>query len=213
MAIPLAALSLLLVPAITTGVVVAQGLGSFSTPYQSAAATRGTTTAPEAYQGLATRIDKYWDQLPRGRIPQAIDTSAAAAPLIMLTGREFLPIGGFSGNVPSPTLALLRHLIHTGQITQVFVPVKPAGRDPRLVWIRRHCLQTFPQPYGTGVEFALYFCLPAKVINPTSVIGQNELTSNLIKSHPSILRAESTLRPFLRRSRGSIIEVAWTAVH
>lgn len=187
-AIATAALSLLLVPSITTGVVVTQGLGSFSTPYQSATATRGTTTGPETYQNAAARFDAYWDKSPPARILQAVDTSAAASGLIMVTGREFLPIGGFGGNVPSPTLAQLKHLIDTGQITQAFIPVKPEGRDPRMAWLRRHCLPASLQPYGTGVEFADYFCSPKTSrplpITPAPVTGivKNELTSNLITS-------------------------------
>ncbi|MGB8195917.1 MAG: glycosyltransferase family 39 protein [Acidimicrobiales bacterium] len=192
LAIPLASLSLLLAPAITTGVVVAQGLGSFSTPYQSATATFGTTTAPENYQDQATTYDKYWDRAPRGQILQAIDTSAAASPLIMVTGREFLPIGGFDGNVPSPTLRQLRHLVDTGRITQVFVPLTPAGHDPRMMWLRKHCLHTYSEPYGKGVEFALYFCVPSKLhsvaitpvvsplgsTNATVGVAHHEVTAN-----------------------------------
>jgi 4-amino-4-deoxy-L-arabinose transferase-like glycosyltransferase len=39
-----------------------------------------------------------------------------AAPYILATGKEVLPIGGFSGSVPSPTLRHFRHLVDTGNL-------------------------------------------------------------------------------------------------
>jgi 4-amino-4-deoxy-L-arabinose transferase-like glycosyltransferase len=39
-----------------------------------------------------------------------------AAPYIIATGKEVLPMGGFSGTVPSPTLRHIRHLVATGQL-------------------------------------------------------------------------------------------------
>lgn len=95
-ALVFAAVSLLLVPAITTGTVVAEGLGSFSTPFQSASATQETTTGPKRFQATAARYAAY---VRRSFAPSAIveadDSAALAAPYIMVTGREFLPIGGY----------------------------------------------------------------------------------------------------------------------
>jgi 4-amino-4-deoxy-L-arabinose transferase-like glycosyltransferase len=177
LSISLAALSLLLVPAATTGVVVAQGLGSFSTPYQSAAATMGTTTAPERFQSSAAQADSFWDRFPPGKILQVVDTSALAAPLIMNTGREFLPIGGFSGSNPSPTLARLIYLIKSHQVSSFFIPLRPGGDDPRLVWIRRHCLRTGTRPQTAGVEFGVYTCLPGLSKSSISAITSSPSTS------------------------------------
>jgi hypothetical protein len=158
-AFSLAALSLLLVPAITTGVVVSDGLGSFSTPYQSPAATLGTTTDPERFQAQAAMFSRYYDRAyPGNTIVYAVDTSALAAPSIMVTGREFLPIGGFSGNNPSPTLAQLRRLITSGRVHTFLIPVEPAGNDPRLSWISAHCSPGDTGPYGPGVELRYYHC-------------------------------------------------------
>jgi 4-amino-4-deoxy-L-arabinose transferase-like glycosyltransferase len=157
-AISIAALSIVLVPAVTTGVVVADGLGSFSTPYQSAAATAGTTTGPELFQENAGLQAAYWVRFPPGQIVQAIDTSYFAAPLIMITGREFLPIGGVTGSNPSPSLAKLKSLINAGRLSMFLIPVKPASHDARLKWVQRHCMEVRELPEGLGVEFGLYNC-------------------------------------------------------
>jgi 4-amino-4-deoxy-L-arabinose transferase-like glycosyltransferase len=46
----------------------------------------------------------------------AIDSWAVASPYILATGREVLPMGGFSGSVPEPTLARVKQLVSTGQL-------------------------------------------------------------------------------------------------
>ncbi len=46
----------------------------------------------------------------------ATDSWNTAGPYIMATGQAFLPMGGFSGSVPQPTLAEVRHLVATGQL-------------------------------------------------------------------------------------------------
>ena len=159
-AIPMSVLSLLLAPAITTGVVVTQGLGSFSTPYQSASTTRGTTTGPERYQTNGASVAAFYQRyFPHATYIQGLDTSYLASGLIMVTGREFLPIGGFSGTNPSPTLERLRHLVRSGELEQFFVPVKPAGDDPRLAWIRSSCTLG-PNQNEANVIFGLYYCRP-----------------------------------------------------
>ena len=158
-AIALAGLSLLLVPAITTGVVVSDGLGSFSTPYQSAAATIGTTTNVELFQEDGARLRAgYAHAYPGNQVVYATDSSAVAAPLIMVTGREFLPIGGFSGDTPAPTLATLRRLVDTGMVQRFLIPLRPPARDPRMTWVRAHCTELFDEPYGVGVQVGLFHC-------------------------------------------------------
>ena len=39
-----------------------------------------------------------------------------AAPYILATGSEVLPMGGFSGSVPAPTLAGVHHLVSGGEL-------------------------------------------------------------------------------------------------
>jgi 4-amino-4-deoxy-L-arabinose transferase-like glycosyltransferase len=46
----------------------------------------------------------------------ATQSWSQAAPYILATGGEVLPIGGFSGSVPSPTLRHFQHLVDAGQL-------------------------------------------------------------------------------------------------
>jgi 4-amino-4-deoxy-L-arabinose transferase-like glycosyltransferase len=155
-----AVVSILLVPAITSGIVASQGLGSFSTPYQPAYVTQGTTTDVELFQSrgpaLAASLQNYH---PASGYVMGMDTSYLASLYIMITGREFLPIGGYSGVNPSPTLAELKSLVKSGKLDVFFIPVRPAGSDPRLVWIRSHCTSLGAQPFAPGVQLSVYSCL------------------------------------------------------
>ena len=94
----------------------------------------------------------------------ATETSAVAAPFIYDSGQEVLPIGGYTGTIPEPSLATLRSLVHTGAFHLVIQSRSPT--DARLVWVERHCLAVAPAT-GTGVpagvvgRFAVYYCLPS----------------------------------------------------
>jgi 4-amino-4-deoxy-L-arabinose transferase-like glycosyltransferase len=46
----------------------------------------------------------------------AVDSWDTASPYILATGQEVMPMGGFSGTVPAPTLAAVKHLVSTGQL-------------------------------------------------------------------------------------------------
>ena len=46
----------------------------------------------------------------------AVQSWNEAAPYILATGQEVLPMGGFSGTVPEPTLARVKQLVTTGQL-------------------------------------------------------------------------------------------------
>jgi hypothetical protein len=80
-------------------------------------------------------------------------TSLLAAPLVFATGAEILPIGGFRGTAPSPTLSQLIADIKAGQVHTVFF--FPA-RDSRLTWVEGHCRNLSPP--GAVVGIRTYFC-------------------------------------------------------
>jgi 4-amino-4-deoxy-L-arabinose transferase-like glycosyltransferase len=46
----------------------------------------------------------------------AVSSWSQAAPYIVATGQEVMPMGGFSGTVPEPTLAKVQALVRTGQL-------------------------------------------------------------------------------------------------
>jgi hypothetical protein len=85
------------------------------------------------------------------------DTSAVAAAYILASGREVLPIGGFTGAIPSPTLKQIRIDIAFGQVRLAIVPVVPPGHDPRIIWIRTHCREINVDP-PRAVRFGVYDC-------------------------------------------------------
>ena len=60
----------------------------------------------------------------------ATQTAVLAAPFIWASGREVVPIGGFTGTIPEPTLATLQDLIRTGFVATFLQ--SPTTTDPRL---------------------------------------------------------------------------------
>jgi hypothetical protein len=82
-----------------------------------------------------------------------------AAPFIFDTGQEVLPIGGYSGSIPEPSLNTLQATIARGQVH--IVVQAPKVEDPRLAWVASHCLRVNSgQKAATanGLRFAVYFC-------------------------------------------------------
>jgi hypothetical protein len=65
-----------------------------------------------------------------------------------------LPIGGFSGVGPSPTLAQIQADVCHGKFHLAIVE---DGPDPRLRWIAQHCDDLSPLPGGLQT----YHCVPA----------------------------------------------------
>ena len=94
----------------------------------------------------------------------ATQTSAVAAPFIFDSGQEVLPIGGFTGTIPEPSLRALQSMIARGDFH--IVVQSPTVTDPRLLWIARQC---FPVNSGSAsapgaLRFAVYFCGRAPVL-------------------------------------------------
>lgn len=75
------------------------------------------------------------------RYPLATYTALLAAPLIYATGQEVLPIGGFQGTNPSPTLNRLQRLIAQGQLHLILGPI---DTDARMRLAATHCQHVAP---------------------------------------------------------------------
>ncbi|MGC1285608.1 MAG: hypothetical protein WA895_21915 [Streptosporangiaceae bacterium] len=69
----------------------------------------------------------------------ATQTSGLAAPFIWASGKEVLPVGGFTGTIPEPSLPALKNLIELNDV-HTFLQ-SPTTADPRLVWVARNCLK------------------------------------------------------------------------
>ena len=153
----LAATAVLVAPAVASASVVANRLGPFDTPFESSASSTYARTLGQ----VATRTEALLPALERaqGLEPDlmATQTSAVAAPFIYDSGEEVLPIGGFTGTIPQPTLGDLKAMIARGDFHLVIQA--PNVTDPRLAWVASHC---FPLPAGPnaagGLRFAVYYC-------------------------------------------------------
>ncbi len=157
----LAAVGTLLVPAVAAAAVVQSGLGPFETPFAPARETAHIT----AFLSAGFEIKQSLAALERGNaaLPylMATQTAVLAAPFIYASGKEVLPIGGFTGTLHEPTLATLQRLIRTAFVVTFLQ--SPTTTDPRLTWIARHCINYTPRGGNTrGVlPLAVYVCLPS----------------------------------------------------
>jgi len=84
--------------------------------------------------------------------------SAVAAPFIYNSGREVVPIGGFTGTIPEPSGAALLSMIRKGDFHIVIQ--SPTVTDPRLLAVAQRC---FPFSSGAAAapgapRFAVYYC-------------------------------------------------------
>ncbi|MER7279217.1 glycosyltransferase family 39 protein [Dactylosporangium sp. NPDC000244] len=115
------------------------------------------------------RLDDYLVAHRDGARYLAAATSwSAAAPYIMATGRPYLPMGGFSGSVPSPTLAGVQRLVARGELHYVllsgagegrfgFRPGRTGGTTTAIAdWVRADCAAV-PDDVGVGDQ-ELYRC-------------------------------------------------------
>ena len=160
LALGLAAAAIVVVPAVASASVVTNSLGPFDPPFEST----GAFAFARALGRVGARTEALLPPLEtaRGLQPDlmATQTSAVAAPFILDSGQEVVPIGGFTGTAPQPSLAGLRAMIARGDFHLVIQA--PTDTDPRLVWVANHCV-ALPTPAGAaqgspGPRFAIYYC-------------------------------------------------------
>jgi 4-amino-4-deoxy-L-arabinose transferase-like glycosyltransferase len=158
----LAAIALLLGPAWACATVVSSQLGAFDTVYQSAA-----FTARE--HATNQRAVASWPALAASAAHDPADvsvdteeSSAAVAFDVLGTGREFLPVGGFTGQVPSISLPRFVADVHAGRISWVLVASRPPTRNPDLRWVTVHCPPAHGSPlvHWGGDVLRRYLCAP-----------------------------------------------------
>jgi 4-amino-4-deoxy-L-arabinose transferase-like glycosyltransferase len=158
-AVTLAAAAGLIVPAVASAAVVGSGLGPFQTPFEPARQTADITAFLSAgfqVNGALVTLERVNAAFP---YLMATQTAVLAAPFIWASGREVVPIGGFTGTIPAPTLATLQDLIRTGFVATFLQ--SPTTTDPRLTWVARHCMNVTPRASAqhTVLPLAVYVCL------------------------------------------------------
>ena len=89
---------------------------------------------------------------------------SASSPYILATGKEVLPMGGFTGKVPSPSLSQFKGMVSSGQLK--FVLLGESGgfggfgggggqNSPTAAitdWVRSTCSPVAPGDYGQSVS-------------------------------------------------------------
>lgn len=153
-----AALALLLVAARAPVSLVLRGYGAFDTPFETAAAAQGVHQLFVATPALVARTLPSLERARAGAPDLlTVQSSAVASEFSHPTGREVLPIGGFTGTQPLPTPDELRSDIAHGAFHLVLAF---PGNDPRLVWIATHCRHL----NGSVAPLHDCYCVPADVV-------------------------------------------------
>ena len=152
--------AILLLPVAASVSCVVRGLGPFDTPFESSKTAHNNQELAAHASGLTTAVQRLELQTPPGDALLGTDTSGLAENYILYSGREVLPIGGYLGNVPAPTLAALQADISRGYVRIFVLPVSPPGPDPRVRWIESHCIRPPPPPDRRPVPYANFFCGP-----------------------------------------------------
>jgi 4-amino-4-deoxy-L-arabinose transferase-like glycosyltransferase len=124
-------------PAVASATVVLRHQGAFDTPFEPAREARAIDLGFLETPARTARTIPSLQGLEFGApYLLATQTSLLASEFIYASGQEALPIGGFTGTIPSPTLGQLQADVREGK----FHLVLAAGTaDPRLRWIAAHC--------------------------------------------------------------------------
>jgi 4-amino-4-deoxy-L-arabinose transferase-like glycosyltransferase len=142
-----------LAPAAASVSLAAHGEGAFDTPFESARVQEDVALGlgKQAVIAVLAAIP-YWQHAGNGT-PYLLAAQSALLPsaIIYESGLEALPIGGFDGTTPSPTLAQLQADIHQGLFHLVWIS---SAVDPRLRWVTANCAR---------LTMRLYDCVP---VNP-----------------------------------------------
>ena len=150
--------AVLLLPAAASVTSVVQGLGPFDSPFESSQTARNNQLLAAAGPAYAQAAQAQALERQPGDALFGTDTSGLAENYILYSGLEVLPIGGYLGNVPAPTLAELQADINDGYVQAFLLPVSPSGSDPRVLWIESHCTRVPPRPGSPPRPDANFFC-------------------------------------------------------
>ncbi len=108
--VALSAAALFVGSAWASATVVTAGLGPFDSAYQPAALTAQEHAADARSAAVSAGLNRDAARVAPSVSVVTNETSAASSVPIVDTGREFLPVGGFTGRVPSPTRGPVRRL-------------------------------------------------------------------------------------------------------
>jgi hypothetical protein len=148
-----------------SGSVIVTGEGPFDTPYQPARITDLSQVLPTQDRlEQWPELNRYVKAFPPHEAIDVIETSFSAAYDVFATGREFLSVGGFTGEVPAPSLRQLITYVAEGRVVMAQAAVSPRSNNPDIRWIIAHCQkQTFGVPtfFYLGSTIQRYTCSSA----------------------------------------------------
>ncbi|HEX3515192.1 MAG TPA: glycosyltransferase family 39 protein [Trebonia sp.] len=150
--------AMLLLPAAASVSSVMSGLGPFDSPFEPSQTAHRNQALAAAGPVLTRAVQRLELETQPGDALFGVDTSGLAADYILYSGREVLPIGGYLGNVPAPTLTALQADISRGYVQAFVLPVSPPGQDPRVRWIESQCTRQPPPPNSRPVPYAHFLC-------------------------------------------------------
>ena len=155
----LACASLIALPACASVSTVIRGLGPFDSPFESVQVSTATSSFATNWPHLVQTVQQLERQPGAPAYLFGTDTSALAAPFILASGREVLPIGGYLGGAPVPTLATLQYDVSHGYV-QLFLnmPIRPASPDPRVRWVESACRQLGVSNPLRPIQYGTYQC-------------------------------------------------------
>ncbi len=159
----LSAGALLVSSAWASGTAVTTGLGPFDIPYEPSSVVYHSQVLPQRERNTWPRLNQEVENLPPSFSAESFEGSALAGYLIMATGKEFLPIGGFSGQVPDPSVAEFVQYVEDGRIGLVNVAVKPLTNNHVMRWVVSHCSRVTKGKssyVSLGTTFQLFVCGP-----------------------------------------------------
>ena len=163
----LSAIALLISSAWATTTVLVTGEGPFDTPYQPASVTFLSQTVPTHDRSDWPELNRLADSFPRHQAVEVWETSGIAGYYILATGREFLPVGGFTGTVPVPTVAQFVRYVKEHRVEHATVAVQPLSGNPVMLWITHHCVKLTDSQASfvdNDTTFQRYLCSPADAI-------------------------------------------------
>jgi hypothetical protein len=147
--------AILVIPASGTAQIVAKRRGFGDTPFETAeTAAANAFLAGSGSKRLVSVLPRL-EKLQLGSpYAMAVSTSAVAAGFISATGKEILPIGGFTGTIPEPTISQLAGMVRAGKFHLALLI--RGFRDPGLNWIASHCRHLVRR----GGTIDLFLCTP-----------------------------------------------------
>lgn len=153
--------ALLIGAAWASGTAVANGLGPFDSPYQPASATTAEHAGWQQDMARWTRQATAAATVPSQRSIETAETSAQVSQDVLATGHEYLPVGGFSGQVPSTPLPTFEQWVRIGRIHTTTVATNPMTRNPDMRWVLAHCASTTKLEVSEDRTYRTYVCTPA----------------------------------------------------